>query len=78
MPYTGQVELFAFNFAPRNWAECQGQVMQMQTNMPLFSLLGTTYGGDGVRTFNLPNLPPVGKNGPRYFICLYGDFPSRD
>jgi microcystin-dependent protein len=55
-PYIGQIELFAFGFAPRNWAFCVGQIMPIAQNQALFSLLGTTYGGDGVRTFALPDL----------------------
>ncbi len=46
----------AFDFAPQGWAMCNGQILSIQQNIALFSLLGTTYGGDGVRTFALPNL----------------------
>ena len=62
-PFTGQVEIFGFAFAPRNWAQCNGQILGIQQNQALFSLLGTTYGGNGVTTFALPNLQsrvPVG------------------
>jgi microcystin-dependent protein len=55
-PYLGEVKMTAFNFAPKGWALCNGQVMSIQQNTALFSLLGTTYGGDGITTFNLPNL----------------------
>jgi microcystin-dependent protein len=55
-PYIGQIELFAFNLVPKGWAPCQGQLMAIQQNAALFSLLGTTYGGDGIRTFALPDL----------------------
>ena len=55
-PFIGQVEFFGFGFAPKNWAYCQGQLVAITTNQALFSLLGTTYGGDGVRTFGLPDL----------------------
>jgi microcystin-dependent protein len=55
-PYIGQIETFAFGFAPKNWALCGGQLMPIAQNQALFSLLGTTYGGDGIRTFALPNL----------------------
>jgi microcystin-dependent protein len=55
-PFVGQIELFGFGFAPKNWAYCQGQLMAISTNQALFSLLGTTYGGDGIRTFALPDL----------------------
>jgi microcystin-dependent protein len=55
-PYLGQVEVFSFNFAPQNWTTCSGQLLQISQNQALFSLLGTTYGGDGIRTFGLPDL----------------------
>jgi microcystin-dependent protein len=55
-PYLGQIELFAFNFAPQKWAVCAGQLMNIFQYTALFSLLGTTYGGDGRTTFALPNL----------------------
>lgn len=50
------VTCFAADFAPKYWALCNGQIMQIATNQALFSLLGTTYGGNGVQTFGLPNL----------------------
>jgi len=55
-PYLSEIRIFSFNFAPKNWAFCNGQTMSIQQNVALFSLLGTTYGGDGIRTFQLPNL----------------------
>jgi microcystin-dependent protein len=55
-PYIGEVKIMAFNFAPKGWALCNGQPMSIQQNQALFSLLGTTYGGNGTTTFNLPNL----------------------
>ena len=51
----GEVTLFAANFAPRNWAFCQGQILPINTNQALFSILGTTYGGDGRTSFGLPD-----------------------
>jgi len=50
-----EIRLFAANFAPRNWALCSGQLLAISTNQALFSLLGTTYGGNGVQTFALPD-----------------------
>lgn len=50
-----EIRMFAGNFAPRNWAFCQGQTLQINTNTALFALLGTIYGGNGVTTFMLPN-----------------------
>jgi microcystin-dependent protein len=55
-PYLGQITSFAFNFPPKNWALCNGQVLPINQNAALFSLLGTTFGGNGVSTFALPNL----------------------
>ncbi len=54
--YIGQIQSFGFNFAPRNWAFCNGQIMSIAQNTALFSLLGTTYGGNGQTTFALPDL----------------------
>lgn len=55
-PYIGQITLFAGNFAPRGWAFCEGQLLSIAQNTALFSILGTTYGGDGRVTFALPDL----------------------
>lgn len=55
-PFIGQICLFGFNFAPRGWAFCNGQLLPINQYQALFSLLGTTYGGNGVTTFGLPNL----------------------
>lgn len=55
-PFLGQILMVAFNFAPQGWALCNGQILSIQQNTALFSLLGTQYGGDGRTTFALPNL----------------------
>ena len=55
-PFLGEIRAFPFNFAPKGWAFCDGQLMPISQNTALFSLLGTTYGGDGRTTFALPNL----------------------
>jgi microcystin-dependent protein len=55
-PFLGQIMVVSFNFAPRGWAFCEGQLLPINQNAALFSLLGTTFGGDGVRTFALPDL----------------------
>lgn len=55
-PYLGEVALYSFNFAPQNWAQCNGQLLSINTNQALFSLLGTTYGGNGTSNFALPDL----------------------
>jgi microcystin-dependent protein len=55
-PFIGQICLFGFNFAPKGWAQCNGQLLQISQYQALFSLLGTTYGGNGQTTFGLPDL----------------------
>jgi microcystin-dependent protein len=55
-PFIGQIMMFGGNFAPRNWALCDGQLLSISQNQALFSILGTTYGGDGRTTFGLPGL----------------------
>ncbi|MDQ6777385.1 MAG: tail fiber protein, partial [Actinomycetota bacterium] len=55
-PFLGEVRTFGFNFAPRGWAFCNGQLLPISQNTALFSLLGTQYGGDGIQTFALPDL----------------------
>ena len=67
-PYLGEIRLFGFNFPPRGWAKCDGQVLPIEKNQALYSILGTTYGGDGRTTFALPDLRGrvpihVGNNG---------------
>lgn len=55
-PFLAEVKIISFNFPPKGWAFCNGQLMAINQNQALFSLLGTTYGGDGRQTFGLPNL----------------------
>jgi len=55
-PYLSEMRIVSFNFAPKGWALCNGQLLPINQNTALFSLLGTTYGGDGQTTFGLPNL----------------------
>ncbi len=55
-PFIGEIRMFGFNFAPRGWAMCDGQLLSISQNTALFSLLGTTYGGNGTSNFQLPNL----------------------
>jgi microcystin-dependent protein len=55
-PYLGEIKIISWNFAPRGWAFCDGALMPINSNQALFSILGTTYGGDGRTTFGLPNL----------------------
>jgi microcystin-dependent protein len=55
-PFIGEIRMFGGNFAPRSWAYCNGQLLAISQNQALFSILGTTYGGDGRTTFALPDL----------------------
>lgn len=55
-PFVAEIRIFPFNFAPRGWAFCDGQILSLSQNTALFSLLGTTYGGNGQSTFALPNM----------------------
>ena len=55
-PFVAEIRIFPFNFAPRGWAFCNGQLLPISQNTALFALLGTTYGGNGVSTFALPNM----------------------
>lgn len=67
-PFVAEIRIFPYNFAPRNWAFCDGQLLPIAQNTALFSLIGTTYGGDGRTTTGLPNLqgraPMHPGNGP--------------
>jgi microcystin-dependent protein len=55
-PFVAEIRIFPFNFAPKGWATCDGQLLPLSQNTALFSLLGTTYGGDGKSTFALPDM----------------------
>lgn len=85
-PFIGEIRLFAFGFAPGNgqeplWQLCDGSLLQIGANQALFSLLGTTYGGDGQTTFGVPDLrtanPLASSNFGAYYIALQGIFPPR-
>jgi microcystin-dependent protein len=82
-PYLSQITMFGGNFAPKNYALCNGQLLNIQQYTALFSLLGTQFGGDGIRTFGLPNLQsalPIGMGqGPglsNYTIGQIGGTPN--
>ncbi len=55
-PFLGEIKIISWNFPPKGWSFCNGQLMPINQNQALFSILGTTYGGDGRQTFGLPNL----------------------
>lgn len=63
-PFVAEIRVFGFNFPPRGWAFCDGQVLPISQNTALFSLLGTVYGGDGKSTFALPDLQDRALIGP--------------
>lgn len=76
-PYLGEIRMFGGNFAPKGWALCDGQTMSIQQNTALFALIGTTYGGNGQTTFNLPDVRgrlPVGQGqGPGLSTYVIGE-----
>jgi len=76
-PYIGELSTFAFDWAPRGWMPCNGQVLQISDHTALFSLIGTTYGGDGQSTFALPNVTSAPGQG-HVCIALEGVYPPRD
>jgi microcystin-dependent protein len=82
-PFVGEVETFAFNFCPTGWLPLDGRLMPINQNQALFSLLGTTYGGDGKTTFALPLGKAVftlNNGSPQLLQCIaiLGVFPARN
>ena len=78
-PYLSEIKLVSFNFPPKGWAFCNGQFLPINQNQALFSLLGTTYGGNGQTTFALPNLQgrvPTHVGGEGFFLGQQGGEPS--
>jgi microcystin-dependent protein len=77
-PFTAEIRLLPFGFAPHGWARCDGLTLPINQNTALFSLIGNQYGGDGKTTFQLPTL--TGPNGdqrpPSYYIARQGIFPN--
>lgn len=77
--YTGSIGLTAASYCPKGTVEPAGQVLQISQNQALFALFGTTYGGDGKRTFALPNLSDeAAPTGMRFCIVMNGIYPPRD
>jgi microcystin-dependent protein len=80
-PFLGEIRMFGGDFAPRGWARCHGQLLPIAEHAPLYSLIGTTYGGDGVETFALPDLredaAPAALPSITFIIALAGVYPSR-
>ena len=77
-PYLGEIRLFPYNATPTGWMPAKGQTMSIAQNTALYSLLGLNFGGDGVKTFALPNLSGAAPDGMGYYIAIDGIFPSRD
>jgi microcystin-dependent protein len=93
-PFIGQLCQFPYSFPPKGWTFCHGQLLNIQQFTALFSLIGTSYGGDGMHNFALPDLRPRDENGNilnlhigdtfegkpymETSIALFGVFPSRD
>ncbi len=77
-PFLGEIRLFGFDWAPQGWLLCEGQLLPIPPNEALFSLLGTTYGGDGITNFALPDLGSRALAGSCYCIAEEGRYPSRD
>jgi microcystin-dependent protein len=78
-PFMSEIRMMSFNFPPKGWALCNGQTMAINQNQALFSLLGTTYGGNGQTTFALPNLQgrvPTHMGGIGHFLGEAGGEPS--
>lgn len=80
-PLMATIQLFALSFVPKGWMLCDGRLLSIAQYSALFSLLGTSFGGDGVQTFALPKLNPLAAEGTtftcRYCIAVEGVYPSR-
>lgn len=78
-PTLGEIDLFAFNFAPMYWLECAGQTLSISTYEVLYSLIGTTFGGNGTTNFCLPDLRSASlfSTNMKYYIAYQGIYPQR-
>ena len=72
----GEIRVFSGMFLPKFWTYCDGSVIQISSNQPLFAILGNRFGGDGARTFGLPKMADPAP-GLRFIICVIGLFPTR-
>lgn len=78
-PLLGDIQLFAFDFAPSYWMTCEGQILNIAQNQALYSLIGDKFGGNGTTTFGLPDLRnalPMQGMGMHYCIAIQGVYPS--
>ena len=74
----GEIRLFGGSWPPQGWAFCNGYKMTIDNyHAPLYSVIGTNFGGDGVHDFYLPKLQSLGDYGPHYIICIQGTYPAR-
>ena len=73
----GQIVILPFNFTPQHLALCDGSLLLIAENAPLFSLIGTTFGGAGRTNFALPNYQGQAPKGSQYYIAIDGEFPAR-
>jgi len=77
-PILGEIQLYSFTFGMEQWAKCEGQLLNISSYQALYSIIGTTYGGNGITTFALPDLrgaEPV--PGMAYHIAMVGAYPQR-
>lgn len=77
----GQIAIYPWDWAPRNWAKCDGQTLLIEHNYALYALIGNEFGGDGDTTFAVPKLPPIKVEGGgdlAYYVALQGYYPPRD
>ena len=74
--FVGQVVLLPFSFAPKGFADCDGRLLPIIRYVALYSLIGTTFGGDGLTTFALPDYRGMAPAGSKYRIALEGVFPT--
>lgn len=75
--FIGQIVLFPYTFTPQGFLPCQGQLLPVQQNLALFSLLGKRFGGDGMTSFGLPNYGKLAPEGSTYCIAIEGVFPQQ-
>ena len=76
--YLAEIKLWAGRFVPRNWALCDGAILEIRSNTPLFALIENKYGGDMVNTFALPDLRGQAPANLNYIICVAGIFSRPD
>lgn len=76
-PYTGEIRMFSFPFAPRWFLPCDGRLLSIPRNSALYSVIGPFFGGDGKTEFGIPTISPLSDKGPYFCICVSGRLPPR-